>query len=42
MEGDDLEILLIDVTFYLYHVQKLVLNVLIKNIKKNNIIGPGG
>ena len=31
----DIEILLIDVTFYLYHVQKLVLNVL-KEIKKTN------
>ena len=42
MEVNDLEILLIEVTFYLYHVQKLVLNVLIKNMKKNNIIGTGG
>ena len=34
IEVNDFEILLIDVTFYLYHVQKLALNVLIKNIKK--------
>ena len=34
MEVNDFEILLIDVTFYLYCVQKLVFNVIIKN-KKN-------
>ena len=32
------EILLIDVTFYLYYVQKLSFTVLIKNVKKTSII----
>ena len=41
MEVNDFEILLIDVTFYLQHVQKLVLNVILKN-EKPNIIGTGG
>ena len=36
MEVNDFEILLIDVTFYLYYVQKLVFNVIIKNKKIYN------
>ena len=40
MEVSDFEILLIDVTFYLEHVQKLVFNLLAK-IKETNIIGTG-
>ena len=39
MEVNDLEILLIDVTFYFYHARKLIFNVLIKN-NKINITGP--
>ena len=33
MEVNYFQILLIDVTFYLYHVQKVVLDVLIKKLK---------
>ena len=42
IEVDDIEILVINVTFYVYHVQKLVCNVVIKNEKTLNIIGTGG
>ena len=41
MEVDDFKILLIDVTFYPQHAQKLVFNVLAKN-GNPNIIGIGG
>ena len=43
MEVNDFEILLIDVTFYLQHVQKLVfINVLIKKGENMNIIVTSG
>ena len=41
MEVNCFQILLIDVTFYLYHVQKVVLDVLVKN-ENLNICGTGG
>ena len=42
MKVNDSEILLIDATFYRWHFQKLVFNVLIKNETKIYIIGTGG
>ena len=41
MEVNFFQILLIDVTFYLYHAQKVVHNVLIKN-ENPNICDTGG
>ena len=41
MEVNCFQILLIDVAFYLSHVSKVVLNVLIKN-ENPNICGTGG
>ena len=38
MEGNDVDIFLTDVAFYLYHVQKLTFNVLIKKLKHNEFI----
>ena len=40
MEVNDFGILLIDVTLYIWQLQKLVFNVLIKS-EKMNIIGAG-
>ena len=41
MEDNCFQILLIEATFYLYHLQKVVHNVLIKN-ENPNICGTGG
>ena len=41
MEVNSLQILLVDVTFYLYHILNVVLGVLIKN-ENPKICGTGG
>ena len=42
MDVDYFQTLLINVTFYLQYVWKLIGNVLIKKMYKTNIIGTGG